>query len=56
MSTFFSARRKSFQHFVHAPLTRGCRWLLEFLDLPSDNRRVKELSGGQKRRLSLAVT
>lgn len=31
------------------------RFLLEFLDLPSQNRLVKNLSGGQQRRVSFAV-
>ncbi|CAH0721324.1 unnamed protein product, partial [Brenthis ino] len=31
------------------------RFLLEFLDLPSENRMVKNLSGGQQRRVSFAV-
>jgi len=30
-------------------------WLIEFLDLPPPNRPVGKLSGGQKRRVSLAV-
>ena len=30
-------------------------WLIEFLDLPEPNRPVGKLSGGQKRRVSLAV-
>ncbi|CAG9569104.1 unnamed protein product [Danaus chrysippus] len=31
------------------------RFLLDFLDLPSENRMVKNLSGGQQRRVSFAV-
>lgn len=31
------------------------KFLLEFLDLPSQNRYVKNLSGGQQRRVSFAV-
>lgn len=31
------------------------RFLLNFLDLPSENRLVKNLSGGQQRRVSFAV-
>lgn len=31
------------------------QFLLEFLDLPSQNRLVKNLSGGQQRRVSFAV-
>ncbi|KAG7297604.1 hypothetical protein JYU34_019659 [Plutella xylostella] len=31
------------------------RFLLDFLDLPSENRMVKNLSGGQSRRVSFAV-
>lgn len=31
-------------------------WLLDFLDLPEPNRPVGKLSGGQKRRVSLAVS
>ncbi|XP_012287640.1 ABC transporter G family member 20 [Orussus abietinus] len=31
------------------------RFLLQFLDLPSQNRQVKNLSGGQQRRVSFAV-
>lgn len=34
---------------------RNKRWLLEFLDLPPSSRIVRNLSGGQKRRLSLAT-
>ena len=30
-------------------------WLIDFLDLPEPNRPVGKLSGGQKRRVSLAV-
>lgn len=30
-------------------------WLINFLDLPENNRQVGKLSGGQKRRVSLAV-
>lgn len=30
-------------------------WLINFLDLPETNRQVGKLSGGQKRRVSLAV-
>jgi ABC-type multidrug transport system ATPase subunit len=30
-------------------------WLIEFLDLPEPTRQVGEMSGGQKRRVSLAV-
>jgi ABC-type multidrug transport system ATPase subunit len=32
------------------------KWLLEFLDLPDAERQVAKLSGGQKRRVSLAVS
>jgi len=32
------------------------RWLLEFLELPKASRRVGKLSGGQQRRVSLAVS
>ncbi len=32
-----------------------CEWLLEFLDLPEASRQVAKLSGGQRRRVSLAV-
>ena len=31
------------------------KWLVEFLDLPEPERQVGKLSGGQKRRVSLAV-
>lgn len=31
------------------------RWLYDFLELPDEHRLVRHLSGGQQRRLSLAV-
>jgi ABC-type multidrug transport system ATPase subunit len=31
------------------------KWLMEFLELPSEKRIVGKLSGGQERRVSLAV-
>ncbi|XP_053995449.1 ABC transporter G family member 20 isoform X1 [Hylaeus anthracinus] len=36
-------------------ITDRLRFLLQFLDLPSQNRLVKNLSGGQQRRVSFAV-
>ena len=39
----------------HAQVAQRQAWLLEFLDLPSAERVVGKLSGGQKRRVSLAV-
>ncbi|XP_053619497.1 ABC transporter G family member 23 isoform X2 [Plodia interpunctella] len=36
-------------------ISERLRFLLDFLDLPSENRMVKNLSGGQQRRVSFAV-
>ncbi|XP_015585499.1 ABC transporter G family member 20 isoform X2 [Cephus cinctus] len=38
-----------------AEIVDRLRFLLQFLDLPSQNRMVKNLSGGQQRRVSFAV-
>ncbi|XP_019699572.1 ABC transporter G family member 23 isoform X3 [Harpegnathos saltator] len=38
-----------------AEIVERLRFLLQFLDLPSQNRLVKNLSGGQQRRVSFAV-
>lgn len=38
-----------------AAITSRQDWLVEFLDLPEPSRPITELSGGQKRRVSLAV-
>ncbi|XP_033209457.1 ABC transporter G family member 23 isoform X2 [Belonocnema kinseyi] len=38
-----------------AEIVERLRFLLQFLDLPSQNRMVKNLSGGQQRRVSFAV-
>lgn len=36
-------------------IKKRLEFLLKFLDLPSENRLVKNLSGGQQRRVSFAV-
>lgn len=36
-------------------LSERCRMLMELFELPSDNRRVGDFSGGQQRRVSLAA-
>ncbi len=36
-------------------LSNILRWLYDFLELPDEHRLVRHLSGGQQRRLSLAV-
>ena len=54
MDSEYFQQRKAYA--IHATIsTQQRRWLLDFLDLPADNRKVRALSGGQKRRLSLAV-